>query len=528
VELLNQVRARNLTKSAPYSDIISQYSKLLGENQKLKDRTSNLERENRLLKSSDGSSEKTILLQEEIHRLQSELNDALKHRTSNASESLELRTELDKKKDSLHDIEKELDALKFVTDDQTTLLREKDEIINKFSVDLKQHKDMTEHLQSEIDNANKVLREKINENQGLVNQLLTAKLEYSKIINEMNDSIAANQQIHTSQQNLASHMPTCDLSDIPTSSVFQPELVQVKLPKKARRKEMGHREDINAVSYSYDGDVVASASSDSSIIIWDSTDLTKRSTLTGMDQPVVSLAFNAQGDFLAAGGAKRLVKLWDLKTGRIRHTFGSHSQKASGVKFFYNTPGLVTCSLDHTIKQWDVLNGKNVKTLQSISAVTTMEMTYEDAMVISGHSDGHVRIWSLSGAELLNDLDYLHHEQTQVTAVVLSNDANKLMTYGRDNSITIVDLRTYQVLHKLTHSDLSNGFAHNKPCWSADDRFVVAGSKNGSIYIWNATTGKLKDIYSDTHKQGVHSVAWKPRAPQFCSVDALGGIILWE
>lgn len=79
----------------------------------------------------------------------------------------------------------------------------------------------------------------------------------------------------------------------------------------------GHRDNVMAMTFSPDGKLVASASHDETIKIWELHEGIARTTIHLFHYSITALAFSPDGDLLASGSHERTkIRLWDSVTGK--------------------------------------------------------------------------------------------------------------------------------------------------------------------------------------------------------------------
>jgi WD40 repeat protein len=81
---------------------------------------------------------------------------------------------------------------------------------------------------------------------------------------------------------------------------------------------------VGGVAFSPDGRLLASASYDSTVRLWEVATRKPLATLRGHDKHVRALAFTPDGRILATGGWDRLIRLWDMGTRRQIGTLLAH------------------------------------------------------------------------------------------------------------------------------------------------------------------------------------------------------------
>ena len=120
---------------------------------------------------------------------------------------------------------------------------------------------------------------------------------------------------------------------------------------------------VSSVSFSPDGNTLASGSRDKTVRLWDATTGSPLRTLTGHTSLVSSVSFSPDGNTLASGSRDNTVRLWDATTGSPLRTLTGHTSPVLSVSFSPDGNTLASASLDKTVRLWDATTGSPLRTL---------------------------------------------------------------------------------------------------------------------------------------------------------------------
>ncbi|MGL5083748.1 MAG: eIF2A-related protein [Microcoleaceae cyanobacterium] len=279
----------------------------------------------------------------------------------------------------------------------------------------------------------------------------------------------------------------------------------------------GHKSKVTSVSFSPKGQLLASASEDKTVMLWNLEGQLIR-TLQFSKTPIHWITFSPEGQFLAVGGGNGSVKITDL-FGKVQTILqhGDYSDcKVYGVSFSPDGRTIATAGDNNLVKLWS-REGELLKTLQGHAGIVySVKFAPDGRSLATVSGDKTIKLWSLEGT-LLQTL--LGHGD-QVTNVSFSPDGQVLASSSYDKTVRLWQLKDTPLKILEGHPDRVLSVSFNP-----EGTLLASASQDGIVKLWNRQGTVLQSLQA--HGERVSAVRFSPEGESFVTVGYDNKVRIW-
>ncbi|WP_448267427.1 nSTAND1 domain-containing NTPase [Nostoc sp. DSM 114159] len=283
----------------------------------------------------------------------------------------------------------------------------------------------------------------------------------------------------------------------------------------------GHTNSVSNIGFSPDGKILASASDDGTVKLWDTDSGREIKTLQGYTSGVNSVSFSPDGQTLTSGSLDGTVKLWNKDSGKEIKTLKGHTHPVYSVSFSPDGKTLASASDDGTVKLWDTDSGREIKTLKGHTFyVRSVSFSPDGKILASASWDKTVKFWDTNSGR---EIKILKGHTDWVNSVSFSPDGKILASASWDKTVKFWNTdsgREIKILKGHTSGISSVSF-------SPDGKILASASDDNTVRLWNTDSGREIKILKG-HTSGVNSVSFSPDGKTLASASEDGTVKLWD
>ena len=343
-------------------------------------------------------------------------------------------------------------------------------------------------------------------------------------------------------------------ADISVAATLQQALYQVR----ESNQLLSHNLSVRGVSFSPNGNLIASGSDDSKIQLWNHDGSLLGKPLEGHTDGITDISFNpSKADLLLASASQdSTVRLWKVDGSPLKTLIG-HVRKVTNLSFSQETAILASASLDGTVRLWNAQNGQPLKTLKfadpdkvSNAIVSLSPNGNYLAVSIDG---GDLQLWQLgkkngkrqAGSNQTSNVNFIAKPRIKafatkspvggVAGISFSPDSTKLAAVGDDETVKIWTLGGIKPIRTLelkpNQDETASKFSENR-LWTMRAKFSpdgqsLATNTNGTeIRLWDLNNRMSTLLHG--HSDGVSSIDFSPDSKTLISGGMDNSVRVWN
>jgi len=287
-------------------------------------------------------------------------------------------------------------------------------------------------------------------------------------------------------------------------------------------------------SFNRFGTLFAVGCNDGRIVVWDFLTRGIAKIIAAHVHPICSLSWSRNGDKLASASTDNNVSVWDIITGECDQ------------RFKFPSPVLRVQFNPRVSDELLVVPMRHAAVLVNLNDAAHKLVPVDDENdlhifasfdkrgrhIYTGNSKGKIIIVHREKLSIVKQFKLTQTMSNAVKGIEFSRRGESFLVNTADRVIRVYNVKDVmedddpEPVQKL--QDLVNKTMWKKCCFSGDGEYVCAGSaKQHALYIWEKSEGTLvKILHGSKGQESLLDVVWHPVRPIVASISS-GVISLW-
>lgn len=284
----------------------------------------------------------------------------------------------------------------------------------------------------------------------------------------------------------------------------------------ARNLLSGHTETVQAAAISPDESLLASASWDGTLKLWQANGKLM-TTLEGHQAEVMDVQFHPDGKQFASVSLDGTIKLWDQQ-GNLSKTIQTDQKAPNAVRFSPNGETLVSTAQDGTIALWDTKGEKKEQFIAHETGVNSLSFSPNGEFFISASQQASVvKIWQPDGTLI----EELGEYEDGIGDVAVNGDGSAIAIGTLSGEIEVQFRENAESIALPTQEQAVMSVA-----FTPDGR-LITGDSEGNIKVWGLQA-RSAQVTLTAHQGAIRDLSFFPKRNLLVSASDDKTLRTWE
>ncbi|KAH0790969.1 autophagy-related protein 16-1 isoform X2 [Histomonas meleagridis] len=257
--------------------------------------------------------------------------------------------------------------------------------------------------------------------------------------------------------------------------------------------------EITAISFSNDHKSIFTADKSCKLTQWSLPAAGEMNTCA-LDSIAHNIVVSPDQQLAIVPCADKTVEIIDFLTIRRKCELKSHEDECTDAEWI-DRNRIISSSLDRTVKIFDINSNSCVSTILVFGSGYSICPTNSDNVFAVGCSDGSIRVVDIRAKKVVQKIKSVH--QKQVTSVIKNPGKDTVFSLGLDGNVCETSLSAANAIQKLSNPELVITNSYARISTDPNGGFVAAGSKTGSIVVFDMWDNSQEPLILKHHKKEV-------------------------
>ncbi|KAM4690958.1 WD repeat and HMG-box DNA-binding protein 1 [Rhinophrynus dorsalis] len=301
------------------------------------------------------------------------------------------------------------------------------------------------------------------------------------------------------------------------------------MPAIKKPMRYGHTEGHTDVCFDDGGSCLVTCGCDGDIRIWESLDDDDPKSINIGEK---AYSFDLKNGKVVTASSNNAIQMHTFPDGEPDGILTRFTTNANHVVFNNDGTRIAAGSGDFLVKVVQVDDSSQQKTLRGHDApVLSVSFDPKDVYLASASCDGSVRVWKITDQTCEVNLPLLQKCNDVVNAKSICRlqwqpKSGKLLAVPVEKTVHLYDRDTWK--HSCTLSDDFITQPLNVVAWSPCGQYLVAGSVDGCIVVWNMATKSCMERIKHEKSYTICALCWHSKLSQVAYTDNEGNLGLLE